>query len=230
MAQSQQISYADVLALLAALPAGKFKTYVLDLFGPRGIKFDEYFAIEGDVEADTWSMDREFLIVTGSIRAGSHITDANRVDHTNLIVLGDLVCEDLFTYDCIAVAGNIIVENLIYADSSGNAALLAGGSLGASMLIDNGHSWGIEGGIQGSPLVFGRFNCGDHSDYEGSIRLAHSHEHLVDDVLEFEAGWDEPDDAEERDDYVTINGKEVFEAIINGRSIARSEKRSPLER
>lgn len=96
--------------------------------------------IEGDLVAERWV-------------ASARPYSSQRI--SEVIVLGDLRARDVYLCEEFIVAGDMVVERVLVAESSGDLTLHVGGSLSARVMSAAGHHLDVAGEVSGSEAPLG---------------------------------------------------------------------------
>ncbi|SHN36067.1 hypothetical protein [Chitinophaga sp. CF418] len=102
---------------------------------------------EGDVTLSYLAIKDDIVIVNGNLTVTGILEDALEVNISLMLALGNVTVQNLFTFSQICIAGNLIVQNAIIADSTYDYSLHVGGDLKATLIIEYHHSFYIQGKV-----------------------------------------------------------------------------------
>lgn len=113
---------------------------------------------EGQVKtAGNFAVTSETVLVVGDLAIDGTLSDCGNVDHTLLVVIGNLSVKNAFLAGEVVVTGNFSCDELIYADSSNDYSLLVGGNVRAKALVEGGMCCEVRGAID-APAVLSYSN------------------------------------------------------------------------
>jgi hypothetical protein len=135
--------------LLAKRTAKEETTYrvgetVIDLdqsvYPPRG-----HVGIVGDLEVEGDLEVIAALVVTGNLRIKGLLIDCG--PESRVVVLGDLVCEGLYSSGWVLVGGNLQVSGVVYGEYNDDALEVLG-DINAGVIVTDEHGVGASGSIR----------------------------------------------------------------------------------
>ncbi|MCU0353314.1 MAG: hypothetical protein MUD08_06170 [Cytophagales bacterium] len=103
---------------------------------------------EGNITLPYLAVQDDILLFAGDLTVNGILEDAIETNISLLLVLGDVHCQNLFTFSQICIAGNLTVENTIVADSLCDYSLDVGGDITAHAILEKGHWFEVGGTVQ----------------------------------------------------------------------------------
>ncbi|MBJ6764511.1 leucine-rich repeat domain-containing protein [Myxococcaceae bacterium JPH2] len=110
---------------------------------------------EGDLETDSLVIGPLPLVVAGDVRVKGLMEDSHAADNTLLVVLGTLEAERVATFATMVVTGDMRVQQVLVARSSGDGTCRVGGGLSVHTVVENGHFFQVHGALDVEVLVGG---------------------------------------------------------------------------
>lgn len=95
----------------------------------------------------TLDVDR-ILVVRGDLTVDGLVADVPSDHGAMLVVLGNLTCRDLIFHGPLIVTGDLSVQRTAFFASSGDWALMVGGTARGELLVEYDHAIDIRGGAQ----------------------------------------------------------------------------------
>ncbi|HEY8893487.1 MAG TPA: hypothetical protein VIM79_01685 [Niastella sp.] len=102
---------------------------------------------EGDVTLPYLAIKDDIVMVNGNLTVNGILEDALEVNISLMLALGNVTVQNLFTFSQLCIAGDLIVQNAIIADSTYDYSLHAGGDLKATLIIEARHSFYVHGQV-----------------------------------------------------------------------------------
>jgi hypothetical protein len=126
----------------------------------------------------------DIVLVDGDLKVSGLVMDADHVDQSMLIVLGDMYCENLITLSGMYITGNLEVQHAILGDSLCDYMLMVGEDIRCETLLDYGHAVVSRGDIHATDI----FSFHSIEDLSGNVAANLERKDLIPEVVRIDNG------------------------------------------
>lgn len=139
---------------------------------------------EGNCAMEHLLIGEQIILINGNLDITHTLQDAHKADKSMLIVLGNIKCTNLITLSSIYILGDLIVDNVILADSYCDYSLNVGGNLKTKTILEYGHYI-----VAGKKITAKNiFTSNSIVDKNGDVEETMTSEKLVTDIVKVEHG------------------------------------------